>query len=376
VRRRHIADWYLGWYRVRSIKSMDQPQGERSRASTIFNLVMMLVGGVALYFMLRHHGWSEFRAMLAKVGWWFAVVLGLELGSLCMDGAALHAFMRPEARMISYWRVLAANMSGRAINVLTPGGALGEPTKLMLLSTHAPKARALSSLLLFNLSIAYISVLMMLIGIPITLLTLDVPHGVKVMVGIGLAVLVPAMVALAVVIHRGAVRTIVDLLERLHVIKPERAKTWREKLVDVDRHIRELHTHRSAGTWKGILWVIGSKLVSWSSTITLMAAVGVDVTPTLVIGVLSVGLLIGWISQIVPMGLGVQDGGNYALFGILGATGPQGLLVAMLQRARSVSVAILGLGVFAALQIINRLSQARIQKKLRDLRAQQAEVPT
>jgi hypothetical protein len=48
----------------------------------------------------------------------------------------------------------------------------------------------------------------------------------------------------------------------------------------------------------------------------------------------------------------------------------------MLQRARSVSVAILGLGVFVVLQIINRLSQARIQKKLRDLRAQQAEVPT
>ena len=48
--------------------------------------------------------------------------------------------------MISYWRVLGANISGRAINVLTPGGALGEPTKLMLLSTHAPRARALSSL--------------------------------------------------------------------------------------------------------------------------------------------------------------------------------------------------------------------------------------
>lgn len=351
---------------------MDQPDGERNRAATIFNVAMMIVGGVALYFMVRHHGWSEFRAMLQNVGWWFAVVMALELTSLCMDGAAIHAFMRPEARMISYWRVLAANMSGRAINVLTPGGALGEPMKLLLLSTHAPRTRALSSLLLFNLSIVYISVIMMLIGIPITLLTLDVPHSVKVLVGVGLAVVIPAMVALTFVIHRGALRTIVDLIERLRIIKAERATSWREKLVDVDRHIRELNRNRSAGTWKGILWVMGSKLVSWSSTITLITAVGVDVTPSLVIGVLSVGLLIGWISQIVPMGLGVQDGGSYALFGILGATGPQGLLVAMLQRARSVSIAILGLGVFASLQIVNRFSQARIQKKLRELRAQQA----
>jgi uncharacterized membrane protein YbhN (UPF0104 family) len=348
------------------------PQGERSRVATIFNLVMMAAGGVGLYFILRHHGWTEFRAMLANVGWWFAVVLGLELAALCMDAAALHAFMRPEARMISYWRVLAAQSSGRAINVLTPGGALGEPTKLALLSTHAPKARALSSIVLFNMTIAYVAVTMMLIGVPITLLALEVPHAVKVMVGIGLAVIVPAMIALAVVIHRGAITTIVEVLRRIRVIKDERAARWRERLIEVDKHIRELHKNRSAGTWKGILWVLGSKLLSWTSSITLIAAVGVDISPTLVIGVLSVGLLIGWVSQIVPMGLGVQDGGNYALFGILGATGPQGLLVAMLQRARSVSVAILGLGAMATLQIVNRFAQARIQRKLRELREQHA----
>ena len=348
----------------------DAPQ--RNRGAVIFNWVMMIVGGVALYLILRHHGWTEFQAMLANVGWWFAVVLGLELVSLLMDGAAIHAFMRPEARMISYWRVLGANMSGRALNVLTPGGALGEPTKLMLLSMYAPRARALSSLVLFNLTIAYVAVTMMLIGIPITLLALDVPDAVKVLVGIGLAILVPAMVALAFVVRRGAVTTVVDILHRLRIIKTERANDWRARLVDVDRHIRELHTNRSAGTWKGILWVLASKSMSWSSSIALVAAVGVDVDAIMVVGVLSVGILIGWISQIVPMGLGLQDGGNYALFGILGATGPQGLLVAMLQRARSVSIAILGLGVFATLQILNRLEQARIQRKLREMRAQQA----
>jgi hypothetical protein len=44
----------------------------------------------------------------------------------------------------------------------------------------------------------------------------------------------------------------------------------------------------------------------------------------------------------------------------------------MLQRARAVSVAILGLGAFATLQIINKLAQARIHKKLEDMREQQA----
>ncbi len=349
---------------ARPAAAADDGNGRTGKWGTIFNLAMMVAGGVALYFLLQHLGWDELVSMLAGAGGWFALVLGLELVSLCMDAAALHAFMRPEARMISYWRVLGAQASGRSLNVLMPGGALGEPTKLMLLSTHAPRSRALSSLVLLSLTMAYISVTVMLIGIPITMLLLDVPQPVKVSVGIGLAIVLPAMIALTVVVRRGAVSTVVGVMQRLRIVKPARAKQWRAKLVDVDRHIRELQTHRSQGTWKGILWVFGSKLVSWTSSMTLISAVGVDLSPSVVIGALSVGMLIGWISQIVPMGLGLQDGGNYALFGILGATGPQGLLVAMLQRARSVSVAILGLCAMAVLTVVNRLAARRIHQKL------------
>jgi uncharacterized membrane protein YbhN (UPF0104 family) len=348
---------------------------ERHLASTIFNLVMMAVGGVFLWWMLRQQSWAELRGMAKTVGWWFAVVLALELVSLCMDAAALHAFMRPEARMISYVRVLAAQASGRAINVLTPGGALGEPTKLTLLIAHAPRARVVSSIVLLNLSMAYIGVAVMLVGTPITLLLIDLPHAVKVTVGIGMAILVPAMIALAVVIQRGAVGTVVDVIRRTGLIDRERAKRWKARLLEVDSHIRELHKNRSAGTWKGILWVAGSKIVTWTSTMLLIWSIGVEIRPSLVIGVLSVGMLIGWVSQIVPMGLGVADGGNYALYGLLGASGAQGLVVTMMSRVRSVTVAILGLGAMVALQIANRLTTARMQRKLRELRERAAAQP-
>ena len=66
--------------------------------------------------------------------------------------------------------------------------------------------------------------------------------------------------------------------------------------------------------------------------------IGVSLHATLLVGMLSVGVLIGWISSIVPFGLGVADGGNYALFGVLGATGENGVFVTMLGRARSLSI--------------------------------------
>lgn len=349
----------------------DKPK--RSPWSTIFNLVMMVIGGVALWWMMREIGWAEFEAMLYNVGWWFPIILALDLISLCFDAAALHAFMRPEARMIKYRRVLGAWSSGRAINVLTPGGGLGEITKATLLMTHAPRDRVLSSLVLVNLSMFYISVTVMLIGTPITILLVDLPHVVKVTVGLALAVIVPAMIGVAVLVHRGAVSSLVGVLQRARIVKPEMAKRMRARLVEVDRHIRELQKNRTAGTWKGILWVLASKIITWGSTILLVYAIGIMPRPAVVIGVLSVGVIIQWVSQIIPMGLGIADGGNYALFGLLGATGPQGILVTMMNRARSVIVALLGLVAMAILQITTRLAVSRMRDKIDVLRERAAD---
>jgi hypothetical protein len=340
-----------------------------SPAARLFNLIVFFAGGLALWWMLRNQSWADLRGQLADIGWWFAVILAIELGALLCDAAALHAFMRPEARMIPYWRVLGAQVSGRAINVLTPGGALGEATKLAMLVSHAPRVRVLSSIVLLNLSQVYLSVTVMLLGIPITLLLVDLPHSMRVTIGLGLAVIVPLMIALGVLIHRGAVSTIVATLRRTRLVSAERAGRWKARLVEVDRHIRELHRNRSAGTWKGILWVGASKVLGWLGVIALLGAIGIPLTAAMILGVLSIGVLITWISNVIPLGLGIADGSNYVLYDLLGATGPQGLVVAMISRARAVTVAILGLGVMAAMSIADRFAAARLQRRLHALRA-------
>ncbi len=347
----------------------DADTGKKPHAwSAIFNIVMLVVGGFALWWLLRSTRWDELRNVLTGVGVWAFVILAVELASLCCDAAALHAFMRPEARMVSYARVLGAQASGRAINVLTPFGALGEATKVTMLAEHAPRSRVLSSLVLLNVSMLYLNVLLMLIGIPITILLVDLPDGVKVMCGVGLAVLIPAMIALGVMIHRGAMASFVGMLRGTRLISAERATSWREKLAEVDKHIRELHRNRTSGTRNGLLFVLLSKVLSDSNTILIIFAVGVQLSPSLVVGVLSVGVLITWISSVVPLGLGLADGGNYALYNMLGASGEHGMFVTMLARARSVSVAIIGLGAMAVINMLGRIAQWRVHKKLARLK--------
>lgn len=329
---------------------------------------MLVFGAGAVIWMMRELGWDRFRSVVSGVGRYFAIILGLDLAAVLLDAKALHTFMRPEARMISYRRVIAAQISGRAINVVTPFGAFGEATKLTMLVTHAPRARVLSAIVLSNLTGFYLSVAVMLIGTPITFLLVDLPRSLKVTVAIGLAALVPLMVALGVIVQRGALSTITAMLRRVHLVSQARLDAWQDRLREVDRNINELHRNRSAGTWRGILWVLASRLVTWASTMTLIAAIGVAITPPLVIGVLSIGVLISWVASIVPLGLGLADGGNYALFDLLGASGAHGAFVTMLNRVRSLLIAGVGLVVMAVVHGLDRRALARQRRRLRDVK--------
>jgi len=343
---------------------------ERHLASHIFNLTVLVVGGVALAWMLNKLGWENVKRVLSSVGGWFAVIVALDVAALACEAAAIHQFMRPESRMIKYWRVLAAQASGRAINILTPGGALGEPTKVTMMVAHAPRGRVVSAIVMINLASFYLSVAILLVGVPITALLVDLPHDLKLVVWIGLAVIVAIVIAIGVLIQRGALGTVLAAAQRARMLSAERAENWKTKLADVDRRIRELQADRSAGTRLGLGFVCAARLCAWSATTVVLYTVGVQLSFTVLCGVFSVGVLIGWISAFVPFGLGVADGSNYALYNVLGAAGAHGVFVTLLGRARSLTLAMLGLLVMAAGHASSRLEVARRNRLIARLEAE------
>jgi hypothetical protein len=318
--------------------------------------------------MMRALGWQRAEDVIRDAGAWFPTVVALDLAGLACDAAAIHAFMSPEARMVSYVRVLAANASGRAVNLLTPGGALGETTKVTMLVGHAPRARVISAILLFDLAGFYLSVAIVIVGVPITLAIADLPRDLEVLVWVGLAVIAPLAIGLGVLVHRGALGTFVDGMAGVRVISRARADAWKGKLAEIDGHLRELHANRTAGTRAGFVWMIASRAISWIATGIVLHALGVPLTAKVLIGVLSCGILIGWVANLVPFGLGIADGGNYALYGVLGAPGLAGVGAAMFSRARAVVIGALGLIAMAIAHAIGRVQIARRHRKLEELR--------
>jgi uncharacterized protein (TIRG00374 family) len=283
------------------------------------------------------------RSAVIGTGVWFAVIAVIDMiGSVC-DAYAVHGFIRPHAE-VSFRRVFAAQISGLAINRLTPGNSLGEPVKVTLLvRAEVPADVAVSAVVMFNLAGIYVGIAAIAIGTPVTALMLDLPPRVEHAVWIALGGLLALAVLVVWLVRRSAIGTLIDMFVRVRILSADRAARWHAKVASIDARLRSIGDTRTSGLRRGLAGVLGSRVLNWLGTIAVLYATGIPMTAPLVLASLTVGILITWLSNIVPLGLGVADGTNYVLYGLLGASPVAGLLFTMVNRVRTVVLALMGI---------------------------------
>jgi len=103
-----------------------------------------------------------------------------------------------------------------------------------------------------------------------------------------------------------------------------------------------------------VMVIAGSRLLHFAATIAVLRAAAVPMTAPIVIGMLSVGIIVLWMSNIVPLGLGLADGTNYVLYGALGSSPLAGLAFTMVNRTRTCVLAAMGLTVMAIANLFDR----------------------
>ena len=331
----------------------------RHRASHFFHVGILLVGATGLGFAIDQLGTDGMSRVLAT-GWWFALIALIDLVGTLFDALGIYAFIRPKQE-VSYWAVFAAQSSGLAVNRLTPGNSLGEPVKVTMLRTHAvPTSLAVSAVVMFNLVTMYVGIAVIVIGVPITAVLIDLPHEVTIVVWGATALLVAVAVAVIFILRRGAVSTLIGMISSIRFLSRERAARWRKKIVDIDARLRDLlGSTRESGLRLGIVGVAGSRVLNWAGTMAVMHAADIPMRPSLVIAALSVGVIVTWASNIVPLGLGIADGANFVLYSVLGATPDAGLVFTMINRLRIVVLALIGLAIMAIAHSTHRVRLGR-----------------
>lgn len=340
--------------------------------------VALAVGAIGFAVLVHRMGWAELQRAVVGAGAWFLAIAAIDLASMFCDAAGIQSLVRPRAR-VPYLRVFAAQASGVAINRLTPGNSLGEPIKATMVMeaieasdanvarTTAPASPrggadiAVSAIVKYNLATLYVSLAVIVLGVPLTLATIDLPGRIQVAVWIATSVLIAIAIGLALLVRRGALATLIDAALRLGWLAPERAARWRARTAAIDAEVRSFS---GPATRRALCFVALSRALYSAGSIVAIHAAGVPLTAPLVIGTLSVGILITWMSNVVPLGFGLADGGNYLFYAVVGSSPAGGLDFAIVNRTRTVVLATMGLVVMAIANLVDRRGdRARLSKR-------------
>ena len=333
------------------------------------NRISLLIGILGMAWMIHKIGPGEIATVMERISMWFLLILAINIAAMALEARATHLFMRPEGRMVAYWRVLAAKFAGQAINLATPTGTLGEATKVAMLAGSAPKARVISSVILFNVNSLIINLLLITIGPFVAVMIVPMHHELKTIIIVSSAGVGVLLVGLLYLVRRGMLTTLLQFIGKLHIFKKARVKKWIKDIKLVNDQMRDFRIERPRDFWVGFAQLCASKVLQALELWVILIALHARSGPGFTLLVLSIGQLVSWLANVVPFGLGTAEGGNYLLFEMLHADPSAGVMVQIVSRLRKIVFIALGLSILFWAQRSDLFQYTRAFRKRRRTRS-------
>jgi len=319
--------------------------------------ISLVLGLVAALFTLFDIGPETFARYFRLIGWWWLAVLAFEIAITTLDALAIRAFASPEQDQLSWKNALLAQLAGRSVNAVTPTGSLGEPVKISVLADEVSSSRAVSTILLYNIVGFTVELMQVAVAAPFMALLLPMPSGLRwAFLGIGGAAAILA-IGLYVLVCRGMLASVLRLVLRLRLISQARFARWEPQLASVDDKLRLVSGARKRDRVIGIGAVVISRLCSLLESLVLLHAIGQAMSVGFIAAYTVGGFAIYMLSSLVPMGLGVAEGGYYSLFAALGYNKAFGVMLVLARRCVLFAYAAIGLVLVTTTETVQRAKE-------------------
>ncbi|HWU86189.1 MAG TPA: lysylphosphatidylglycerol synthase transmembrane domain-containing protein [Kofleriaceae bacterium] len=320
----------------------------------------LAVAVVALVVTIRDVGLYTLGKYLKLIGWWWLAIVPMEVLSTTLHAAAMRAFMSPER--IPLRHAVLAQLAGRAINAVTPSGNLGEVMKVSMLTEHVSQSRAVSTILLYNIvafSVELLLIAVACLGIAVFVPTPSGVGGIIAATGAGCLVI---SVGLYVLVRRGMLASIAGLAVKLRVLSRARYGRWEAKLRGIDDKLRLVNGARVRDRRIGIAALTASRVNSMVLSLMILHAVGVPITAAFVAVWTVASFVIYFASTLVPMGVGVAEGGYWGFFRTMGHNPAQGVALVLARRTVTIMYAAIGLLLVTTNETVKRVKAQKTHK--------------
>ncbi len=322
--------------------------------------ISLVIAAFALVLTIRKVGVVALAKYFRLIGWWWIAVFVLEVVITSLDAVAIRGFMSPEQDKVKFRSALLSQLAGRSVNAVTPSGNVGEAVKVSVLAEHVSSSRAVSTILLYNIVGFSVELLLVALAAPLLALFFPLTRAWRVLFLIAGLVCFAISVGLYALVHRGMLASLARLGVRLHLLSPARFDRWHARLASVDDKLRLVAGARSRDRWLGIGAVIASRLVSLSLSLVILHAIGEPITVGFVAGYTVGGFVVYMLASLVPMGLGISEGGTWELFRALGENPARGTALVIARRVTLVAYAAIGLVLVMASETVQRARQPSV----------------
>ena len=320
----------------------------------------LVVAVAALALTIYDVGLFTLGKYLKLIGWWWLAVIPMEVLSTTLHATAMRSFMSPEK--IPLRHTLLAQLAGRAINEVTPAGNLGEVMKVSMLTEHVSESRAVSTILLYNVVSFAVELLLIAIACLGIGLFVPAPDGVGWMIAVTGAGCFVISVGIYVLVRRGMLSSIAGLAVRLRLLSRARHARWEARLRGVDDKLRLVSGARVRDRWIGITALTASRVNSMVLSLMILHAVGVPITAQFVAVWTVASFVIYFASTLVPMGVGVSEGGYWGFFRTMGYNPAQGVALVLARRTVTIVYAAIGLLLVMTSETVKRVKARQAEK--------------
>jgi len=332
--------------------------------------ISMIVALGALVYTVHDIGLSEIGRRFSQIGWlWFAVI-GLEASITTLDATAMRAFLSPEQDKVRWRDALLAQLAGRAVNAVMPTGNIGEAVKVSVLVEHVSQSAAIAAILLYNIVSFMTELAVLVIAVVITLVAVPLPSGLQATIAISAGVCVLVIAALYLAVRGGILVGIVRTLRRVRLISQPRFDKWSVEVKSVDDKLNRVAGARTRDRVIGVGAIICSRATSLTLSCIMLISVGAKLTVAFFAALQVGGFVIYMVGSLVPMGIGVSEGGSDALFRALRANGSSvndpsvGVTSVLARRVTLVLYAAIGLFLVTTNMTVKRARErSRAQKQ-------------
>ena len=311
-------------------------------------LILLAVSSLFLFLMLKEIGWNQFGFYLRQVGYKWPLIL-IPYGFINFLGAiSWKILLLNRETCPSITRLFFLRLAGESLNQLTPTASLGgEPFKAFRLHAGGVKWQEATASVVIQKGMMVLSlvlyIIMSLALVPFVLLG-AMPH--MGLLSLGAIVLAGAGVAFVVVQRSHPCVSVISHMKKFSLC-PSILSSKEAELATLDFYLSEFyrkHTDRCIAVF--VLLVLSWGLHAAEAYI-IFGLLGHPIHWGTAVCLDGLAMLFTGLGFIIPVSLGVQDGGNILLSLGLKLGAPLGAAFSIVRRLREAFWLLLGLLVVA-----------------------------